>query len=131
MHAQTFWKNYGSLVPVLVLLVAFAGTAWTYKIKARQAGISLFLIAAIERSDTQEAAQALNQGASPDTAEDNNYTCLMHETEHGSIPIVKLLLAHGADVTQRDKTGKTALMYARERNQPKIASLLQQAGAKQ
>ena len=131
MRMQTFWKSYGPLLPVLVLLIAFAGTAWVYKVKARQAGISLFLIAAIERSDVQQAAQALDQGASPNTAEEGNYTCLMHETEHGSVPIVKLLLAHDADVTQRDKTGKTALIYARERNQKEIASLLEQAGAKQ
>ena len=70
-------------------------------------------------------------GANPDTAEAGNYTCLMHETEHGNSEIVRLLLAHGADVTQRDKAGKTALMYAEERRRTEIARLLQEAGAKE
>ncbi len=128
---KTFWKNYGTLLPVLLLLITFAGASWVSKVRARQAGISVYLIAAIERNDAQEAAQALDQGASPDTAEAGGYTCLMHETEHGSIAIVKLLLAHGADVSRRDKNGKTALMYAKERNQMEIARLLQLAGAKE
>lgn len=127
----TFWKNYGALLPVLFILIAFVGTAWVYKIEARQASISMFLIAAIERNDTREAAQVLDQGASPDTAETGGYTCLMHETEHGNSEIVRLLLAHGADTARRDKNGKTALMYARERNQMEIAKLLQHSGAKE
>lgn len=127
----TFWKNHGAVLPVLVILIAFVGTAWLSKERARRAGMSVFLIAAIERSDAQEAAQALDGGASPDTAEEGGYTCLMHETEHGSAAIVRLLLAHGADVTRRDKSGKTALMYAKERNQVKIARLLQLAGERE
>ena len=126
-----FWKNYGPRLPVLLLLIAFVGTAWISKVKARRAGMSVSLIAAIERSDAQEAAQALDRGASPDTAEAGGYTCLMHETEHGDIAIVRLLLAHGADVARRDRNGKTALMYAEERNQMEIARLLQAAGAKE
>lgn len=120
-----------ALLPVLLFLAAFAAASWIYTVKSRQAGISVFLISAIERNDAREAGQALAQGADPDTAEAGNYTCLMHETEHGSAEIVRLLLAHGADVTQRDKSGKTALMYAKERNQTKIAALLVQAGAKE
>ena len=120
-----------ALLPVLLFLAAFAAASWIYTVKAREAGISVFLIAAIERSDARAAGQALTQGASPDTAEAGNYTCLMHETEHGNAEIVRLLLAHGADVTQKDKSGKTALMYARERKQTKITALLVQAGAKE
>lgn len=124
-------ESFRAMLPVLVILTAFVGAAWVYHIKARQAGISVFLIAAIERNDAREAAQALARGASPDTAEAGNYTCLMHETEHGNSEIVRLLLAHGADVTQRDKAGKTALMYAKERRRAEIARLLQDAGAKE
>jgi len=123
-------EGFRAMLPVLIILIAFVGAAWVYQIRARQAGISVFLIAAIERNDVREAAQALAHGASPDTAEAGNYTCLMHETEHGNSEIVRLLLAHGADVTQRDKTGKTALIYARERRQTEIVRLLEGAGAR-
>lgn len=123
-------EGFRAMLPVLIILAAFVGAAWVYQIKARQAGISVFLIAAIERNDAREAAQALAHGADPDAAEAGNYTCLMHETEHGNAEIVRLLLAHGADVTQRDKAGKTALMYAKERRRTEIARLLQEAGAR-
>lgn len=124
-------ESLRAMLPVLIILAAFVGAAWVYQVKAHQAGLSVFLIAAVERDDAGEAAQALARGASPDAAEAGNYTCLMHETEHGNSEIVRLLLAHGADVRQRDKAGKTALMYARERKQAEIASLLQRAGAKE
>lgn len=124
-------ESVRALLPVLLFLLAFAAASWIYTAKAREAGISVFLIAAIERSDARAADQALTQGADPNTAEAGSYTCLMHETEHGNAEIVRLLLAHGADVTRRDKSGKTALMYARERKQTKIAGLLVQAGAKE
>lgn len=128
---RNFSDSVRPLLPVLLFLAAFVAASWIYTVKSRQAGISVFLISAIERNDAREAAQALAQGADPDTAEAGDYTCLMHETEHGDAEIVRLLLAHGADVTQKDKSGKTALMYARERKQTKIAALLQDAGAKE
>ena len=128
---RNFSNGVRALLPVLLFLFAFVGASWIYTVKAHQASVSVFLIAAVERSDAREAAQVLAQGADPDTAEAGNYTCLMHETEHGNAEIVRLLLAHGADVTQKDTSGKTALMYARERKQTKIAGLLVQAGAKE
>ena len=44
--------------------------------------------------------------------------------------IVKLLIESGADINAKDKSGKTALYYAKEKNNTKIEELLITKGAK-
>lgn len=44
--------------------------------------------------------------------------------------IAQLLIEYGADINDKDKSGKTALGYAKEKNNTKIEELLISKGAK-
>jgi ankyrin repeat protein len=44
--------------------------------------------------------------------------------------IVRLLIAHGADVHLADREGTTPLVHARQRRQPAVVALLERAGAR-
>ena len=50
---------------------------------------------------------------------------LMMAAKQGQIGIVKKLLAAGADTTQKDNDGRTALIYAQESNSPHRDSIIQ------
>ena len=58
-------------------------------------------------------------------------TPLIIAARHGDSPLVKALLRANADVTRRDRNGKTALAYARQWGNPEIVALLTEAGAKE
>ena len=73
-----------------------------------------------------EAAEALcAHGAELDTRYDCQITPLMIAAYHGHPKICAMLLALGADPSLKNKSGKTALDYAREENKPECAALLQ------
>ena len=55
----------------------------------------------------------------------------MAAAEDGSVEIVKLLLAHGADVDARAKDGKAALAFAVVRNHHDVPELLKRHGGKE
>lgn len=48
-----------------------------------------------------------------------------------NIEVVKLLLAKGADVNAKNKSGRAALMYASEKGYTEIVKILKAAGAKE
>jgi ankyrin repeat protein len=54
----------------------------------------------------------LAEGADPNIADKLGGTALMLATQHGSIPLIKLLLKFGADVHAADKAGNTVIMHA-------------------
>ena len=56
---------------------------------------------------------------------------LIRAAGRGHIDTVKALLEAGADLNAKDKEGKTALMYAKEKNHTEIVHLLKKAGAKE
>ena len=57
-------------------------------------------------------------------------TALMHATYEGNIPIMKMLLKHGADKDAKDNEGITVLMQACDRrSQLEAAQLLIDEGA--
>ena len=73
-----------------------------------------------------EAAEALcAHGAELDTRDDYQNTPLICAALNGRTKICEMLLALGADPSLKDWNGKTALGYARERNKPECAALLQ------
>ena len=56
----------------------------------------------------------LEHGAKVDMPETNGIYPLMRAAETGNLDLVKLLLAHGADINVRDNKGHTVLEYAKE-----------------
>ena len=73
-----------------------------------------------------EAAEALcAHGAELDARNNYQSTPLMWAAHQGHTKICEMLLALGADPSLKDWQGKTALDYARQRNKPECAALLQ------
>ena len=70
------------------------------------------------------------QNANPNDSNLKGETCLMLcAMGNVQIPIVKLLLDHGANVNARDKRDETVLMYAVQRGQEELVLLLLSYGA--
>ncbi|MEI0608062.1 ankyrin repeat domain-containing protein, partial [Brachyspira pulli] len=59
-----------------------------------------------------------------------NATPLMWFILNDNTEIAELLIESGADINAKDKNGKTALDYAKEKNNSKIEQLLITKGAK-
>jgi ankyrin repeat protein len=62
----------------------------------------------------QTVTLLLEHGARVDMPETNGVYPLMRAAETGNLDLVKLLIAHGADINVRDIKGHTVLEYARE-----------------
>ena len=78
------------------------------------------------RSGSYEAAEALcAHGAELDARDNSQHTPLILAVWKDSTKICEMLLALGADPSLKDKDGKTALDWARQRNKPECAALLQ------
>ena len=70
----------------------------------------------------------LENGAKPDVLAFAGRSALVQASIEGKTDCVRALLAHGAGVNVRAKTGSTPLTYARLRGHAEVASLLQEAG---
>ena len=76
----------------------------------------------------------LAQGANPNTRLSRRHHSLPLLSDaylHGKLPVVKLLLKHGAQVDATDNFGKTIKDYAREKNDSEMIALLEQYEKKQ
>lgn len=71
----------------------------------------------------------LDPGISPEHTHLFQMTPLMNASRSGSLPLVKLLLARGVRVNERDRDGRTALMVACAWGHPSIARVLIARGA--
>jgi len=65
--------------------------------------------------------------ADPDVRNENGHTALHHAAAHGFEPLVRLLLARGADPGARDREGRTPATVARLQGHPDVAKVLQDA----
>ena len=83
---------------------------------------------ASERGDFKVAEALLSKGAIDEKAW-NQCTPLMLAAERGHIDILLHLINHGADVNKKDGRGRTALHYASERGDFKVAEALLSKGA--
>ena len=99
--AELEWRNpnYGGRTPLSIA----CGTAGSY-----------------------EAAEALcAHGAELDARDNYQNTPLILAARNGRTKICEMLLALGADPSLKDSHGETALDWARKRNKPECAALLQ------
>ncbi|MGI4788182.1 MAG: ankyrin repeat domain-containing protein [Janthinobacterium lividum] len=71
------------------------------------------------------AKTLLDHGANSNSAYKEGWTVLMQAATDGSEPLVKLLVAHGAAITARDKDGAMAVVEAREQGHREVADYLQ------
>jgi ankyrin repeat protein len=69
----------------------------------------------------------IEQGVAVNGRDRYGWTPLMTTAWYGHVEAAKLLLSAGADPSLETSDGKTALQMARERSQPKVASLLEAA----
>lgn len=81
------------------------------------------------RHGNVEALRAfLDLGTDPDVLENSHSTAIMFTAYNGHLEASQLLIDAGADLTIRDQGGQTALYWARTRNQPEIAAIIEAAG---
>ena len=72
----------------------------------------------------------LKAGADPNTSLAEGETALMTAARTGKLDAVEVLLAHGADVRQKEKgRGQTALMWAAAEGHTAVVKRLIEAGA--
>jgi ankyrin repeat protein len=66
----------------------------------------------IRANDLAGLKSLLDQGASPNTADNRQITPLMYAAEIGSVDAMKMLIDRGADVNAQNAFGSTALMWS-------------------
>ena len=88
------------------------------------------LIAAAQAVDLTRVRALLDQGADPDTRDQQGATALHHAAAHGQADLVRILLDHGAAVDAPGPNGNTALIYAAQQGYAETARILVLDGAK-
>lgn len=92
--------------------------------------LDMNLINAARDGNLAEAKRLVITGASPQGATEKGVDSLMAAAMNGHYLMEKYLLEEGASVTAIDNSGKTALMFAAEKNfDPRPAELLIEKGA--
>jgi ankyrin repeat protein len=85
------------------------------------------LVGALDRGDVAASRTLLEAGADPDAVDADGNSALMLATWHGDADLVRLAIAHHADVRHRNAAGDTALHMAVD-DAAKVRALLD-AGA--
>ena len=92
-------------------------------VNVRSHGGATPLIVAVG-NNRADLTEVLLDRAAVNSANNDGRTALIEAAMRGNLPIVQLLLAHGADRKRSDSHNKTALAYAQEEEYPEIAALL-------
>ena len=93
----------------IVLLRVTADEPDRKAIETRQRGREL--IQAIKKRDVAAVEKLLNSRVSPDTTDDYRIAAIVWAAANGDLSTIKALLAAGADVRDKTKSGSRALLY--------------------
>ena len=85
------------------------------------------LFYAIEKNNLVYAQKVLSMNFDPNLHHDNGYTPLAYAAMRGSLPMVELLLQHGADAHQPTKEGDSAVELALRFGHAEVAEAVKQA----
>ena len=88
------------------------------------------LLEAVRNGSIADCAKLLNNGLTPNAADDTGQTALMVAASTNRLDIAKFLIEQGADVNKRSASGLTALHYAALENGAQMARLLLENKAK-
>ena len=110
----------------MALLLAVAAVACSVFVWRSVVG-PVELIHAIYDGDTARVRRLVASGVDVNGSKPDGFTPLMRAVScpHPDPEIIRFLLAHGADVSQRDRNGRTAMDYARS---TETEGLLQKGG---
>lgn len=101
-----------------------------------QTGVDDDLMTLFDRGDIAQLRKALSNGADANAFAENGSSLLMMATARRNMPLVRLLLEHGADVNALNrspipgKAGRNALMVALYEADVEIAKVLMDAGSR-
>ena len=89
-----------------------------------ETGSTALIIAAYSRQD--EAVEYLcKKGADVNAQNDNGVTALIHAAYYNIYDVAEILVKYGADKTIKDRYGNTALDYAKQNENTRMISLLE------
>jgi len=128
-----------SKAPIVLALVALVGVGFVNHLvgflptglerrpraKSREGVRALFY--AIERNDLDYAQKVLDMNFDPSLQHDNGYTPLAYAAMKGSLPMIELLLAHGADASRATRDGDTPVELALRFGHAEAAEVLRDA----
>jgi len=128
-----------SKIPIVLALVALVGVGLiNYVVKLVPTGLEprpkeksaegvRALFYAIEKNNLVYAQKVLGMNFDPNLHHDNGYTPLAYAAMKGSVPMIELLLAHGADAGVATREGDTPVELALRFGHTDVAELLRDA----
>jgi ankyrin repeat protein len=99
-------------------------------LKPTQGALNTRLFKAIQISDNAEIKRVLEQGADPNTTDNQSWTLLHHAASKGNAKACKLLVKHGADVNAMTESTNTPLCLANITGSKKAAEFLESVGGR-
>jgi hypothetical protein len=128
-----------SKVPIVIALVALVGVGLVNQLvklmptglerKPREKSLEGIraLFYAIEKNNLRYAQKVLSMNFDPNLQHDNGYTPLAYAAMKGSVPMVELLLAEGADAAFATREGDTPVELALRFGHAEVAQVLRRA----
>jgi ankyrin repeat protein len=119
-------KEHIPIVVVVGIILALSFAVWAVKSLGVKPEAALMKAALENNVDILETR--LNAGADVNTRTGDGWTALMYAACGDSAEATQYLLKEGAELNLRNNDDKTALTLAKEKQNPDIVRLLQEAG---